>query len=167
MHKNQPIKKEFLDIIRRLVGLSYRYSGNKELFYKKFTDLVHIDELKRLRIIDPDTLESDNKNIDKLNPEELEVYCLMCYGFKAHEINVICRHKSINSTYVKQYRVRKKLGGAASPVIVLVMSVTCILIYLLVTVLNSIQPGFVSDFYHNISDCVCVVLNWVDNIFWA
>lgn len=159
MYKNQPIKKEFLDIIRRLVGLSYRYSGNKELFYKKFTDIVHIDELKRLGIIDPDALESDNKNVDKLNPEEREVYSLMCYGFKAHEINVICKHKSINSTYVKQHRIRKKIEGAASPKIVLVMSITCILIYLLVTVLNSILPGFVSDFYRNIFDYVCVVLN--------
>ncbi|RHV92961.1 hypothetical protein [Culturomica massiliensis] len=85
MQRNQLVTEEFFDFIQRQVGLSYRYSGNKELFYKKFTDLVHIDELKRLRIIDPDTLESDNKNIDKLNPEELEVYCLMCYGFKAHE----------------------------------------------------------------------------------
>lgn len=143
MHTNQPTKRELVNIIRSLISLTCKYSSNKELFFKKIMDIIHVDELKRLHIIDTDTMDCGDINIDKLNPEERVVYSLMDYGFTAQEINVICRHKSINSTYVKQYRIRKKLKGAASPEAVLVLLITCVFIYLLITISNSLLPDFI------------------------
>lgn len=128
--------------MRKLIDLSYRYSGNKELFYKKFTEVIHIDELKRLQIIETGAIETGHKNIDKLNPQEREMYSLMCHGFSAQEINVICKHKSINLTYVKKYRIRKKLKGTVSSEILLVMLITTILLYLLITALTQAGPIF-------------------------
>lgn len=136
MQKNTSAPKELLSLIRKLIDLSYRHSGNKELFYRKFTEVIHIDELKRLHIIEPGAIESKHKNIDKLNPQEREMYSLMCSGFSAQEINVICKHKSINLTYVKKYRIRKKLKGAVSSEILLIMLIITIFLYLLITILT-------------------------------
>lgn len=119
-----------LIMIRRLIELAYTYS-DKEIFYDKFIETVSIDSLKNSDILRIDAHAPNIPTEKELTVDEVEMYSLMQQGFTPQEISVIYREKSVNAVYIKRHRLKKKLKGAASPEIVLVMLVLCLIAYLI------------------------------------
>ena len=135
MKEELHISDRRLALIRRLIYLAYTCT-DKELFYKKFMKTVNIDSLKDselVKISDYALQIPDDKN---LSDEEIEILCLMQQGFAPQEIAVIYREKSVNAVYIKQHRIKRKLKGAATPEIVWVMLVLCLVVCFFMAILD-------------------------------
>jgi len=128
-----------LALIRQLIELAYTYC-DKELFYKKFMEAVSINSLKDSRIVVVDDHDLGPTAGKRLTENEAVMYSLMRQGFTPREITVICREKSINTVYLKQHRLKKKLGGRVLPEIVSVMLVISVIFWIILKLLNF--PGF-------------------------
>ena len=124
----QDISNKRLELIRRLIDLAYTYS-DKELFYQKFIETVHITSLKDSEVVNIGDHALQLPCENELSDDEVEMYCLMQQGFTPQEIAVIYKEKSVNAVYIKRHRLKKKLKGAASPEVVLVMLIQCVIAY--------------------------------------
>lgn len=126
---------EQLELIREIIAVFFSFGHDTSLFQRKFVEIVGIDSLKEKNIIpigeqglgESERLELQEKG---LTDREIEFYCLANMKFSAEEIAVIMGLKNIRSVYVKQSRINKKLRGAITPELALVMLGLSIIAYL-------------------------------------
>lgn len=104
-------------LIRRLIDLSYTYSANKDLFYRKFCETINISELQRLNIVDQEVVAYDNPgyfncraDIDNLSFNDRYLWNLILEGYTPRELSIVYNHSNPHSIYVKRSRFMNRLG---------------------------------------------------------
>lgn len=105
--KQQDLSDKRLALIKKLINLAYTYSGNTELFHRKFTEMISITSLQDLEVIEMNDNIYQLPVSVKLTNEELVIYNLSEQGFTPQEISMICNIKSINAVYIKRHRIKK------------------------------------------------------------
>lgn len=141
----KPPSESSIALLKRLIRLASIYDNNRDVFFQKFLDVVHIDSLRKCRFteLEPTTNSSTLADVDttpesiieedtvlvrtKLNAKEREMYTLIRQGFSAEELRVIYGMKSVNAIYVRQHRIKKKLKGTCDPEIAVVATVLLVL----------------------------------------
>ena len=132
---------ERLGFIKELAQIAYAFGHDDGVFRKKVFEFINIDSLKEKEVFCLNENSMNEEiwiaiNDNKLSKKEVELCGLLQQGFTADEITVILGLKNIRSVHVKQSRIKKKLRGEASPEIVLVMLILCILAWIALKLMN-------------------------------
>ncbi len=125
-------------MLRQLINLAYTCT-DKELFYHKFRECIHIASLKKTGVLDVGNLMCGVPSVKKLSDTEIEMYCLMQLGFSPQEMAVVCGEKSINAIYIRRHRLLKKLKGRTSPEVVWGMAVFCMIVHFVLLSFNCLN----------------------------
>lgn len=105
--------------IKQLIELSYRFTGNPDIFATKFKERVSINKLsegmwKDLRYVVNEKhngiIDSIKKTYPLLNEQDLNFICLMCCNFSYIEMTVCLGFKNEKSTCNKRLSLARKMG---------------------------------------------------------
>lgn len=104
--------------IQKLADITSIYDNNAELFLEKIKTTI-INAERDTYFGDLHEVVNDrfygivNYLKDKyptLNEDEINLCCLICFGFDNNQISILFGHKNYNSIFTKRHKVRKKLG---------------------------------------------------------
>lgn len=108
--------------MQKILELASLYSNNAELFHEKFKkdlwqeskneyfgDMYEIVNNRFYGVI-----EYLKEKYPDLNNEDLNLCCLICFGFSNNQISLLFGHTNPDSIFTKRHKLRKKLGIWAS-----------------------------------------------------
>jgi len=113
--RHQKLAHNRLELMRKIIEMSYVYEPRKDVFHRKVCDLVRISELKRHLIVDFESYCKRHAHLP-LSKSDLEFCCLLEAGFSHKELSIIYSHTNEHSIYVKKARIMKKLKAVSNPV---------------------------------------------------
>ncbi|HBO25249.1 MULTISPECIES: tetratricopeptide repeat protein [Culturomica] len=104
--------------IQKIADITSIYDNNAELFLEKIKATIinagrdtYFGELHE--VVNDRFYGIVNYLKDKhptLNEDEINLCCLICFGFDNNQISILFGHKNYNSIFTKRHKVRKKLG---------------------------------------------------------
>lgn len=124
-----------IELLRQITGICSRFGHNKDLFFRKISEIIRINSLKEKEIIhiresefDRDIQEAIKNN--KLSKSDMDLLFLMQQGFLYEEISVILGYKNVNSVYAKHSRLKNKLKGCVTGDALAGVFIVTLIIYL-------------------------------------
>lgn len=128
-------KDHHIELLKQITEICSKFGHNKDLFFRKISEIIRINALKEKQIIQIEESDFDGdireaiKN-KRLSKSDLDMLFLMKQGFLYEEISVILGYKNVNSVYAKRSRLKNKLKGSGTIEVFVVMLITTLLIYL-------------------------------------
>lgn len=104
--------------LQKIADITSLYDNNAELFLEKIKTTIINAERKtyfgELHEVVNDrfygVVNYLKDNYPTLNEDEINLCCLICFGFNNNQISILFGHKNYNSIFTKRHKVRKKLG---------------------------------------------------------
>ncbi len=110
----------FLLLVRDLIDTAYTYNTDPAKFYQKFLEQVNISSLRKRGITDPEVLLRTAGYIimcKDMRGADAELWALRKAGFTNRELKVVYNLKNLNSIYVKNNRLKKRLDKRVAAIL--------------------------------------------------
>lgn len=118
-HFAEALEKRFFGL-KQLVDNAYLYKNKPSSFFKAFTSFVSVSPNSRKEVWSDLQYVVNKKyggvvdylraHYPELNARDLDLCCLLCFGFSSAGICFIYGYEDMGSLYNKRSRVRQKLG---------------------------------------------------------